>query len=189
MPDVTSILNQLDDGDPNSASQLLSIVYEELRKLAAQRLASEDPGQTLQPTALVHDAWLRLVGDGDKNRLWDNRGHFFAAAAIAMKRILIERARRKKRLKHGGGLQRVELGDPAGTEADEHLLALTEALEDLAKEDPVAAKVVDLHHFAGLSHDDIAAVLGMSVYKARQKWTYARAWLRSAIEYGPPGGE
>ncbi len=106
-----------------------------------------------------------------------------------MKRILIERARRRKRLRHGGWLQRVELGDPGGIGADEHLLALTEALEDLAKEDPVAAKVVDLHHFAGLSHEDVAAVLDMSVYKARQKWTYARAWLRSAIENGSPGNE
>jgi RNA polymerase sigma factor (TIGR02999 family) len=147
--------------------------------LAARNLAREAAGQTLQATALVHEAYLRLVGD-DPRRPWDGRGHFFAAAAEAMRRILVEAARRKGRHKRGGGLRRVGLADqPAPDLApDDDLLALDEALVRLAEEDPVAAKVVELRQFAGLGHDDVAASLGISVYAARQKWTYARAFLR-----------
>ena len=159
---------------------LLPLVYAELRRLAAQKLAQERPGQTLQPTALVHEAYVRLV-DGDKGRKWQGRGHFFAAAAEAMRRILVDSARRKKRVKHGGKLERVQLPDVADTTTDESLFALDEALEKLAVEDQAAARVVELRHFGGLGHEQIAAVLGITVYQARQKWTYARAWLREAL--------
>lgn len=180
MNDVTQLLNAIDQGDPSAAAQLLPLVYGELRNLAAQRLAHENPGQTLQPTALVHEAYLRLVGQADGPH-WDGRGHFFAAAAEAMRRILVENARRKRRAKRGGGLHRVDLDDVAAPSADDQLLALNEALERLAVEDPLAARVVDLHRFAGLSHEQVAAVLHLTVYQARQKWTYARAWLREAL--------
>jgi len=179
MSDVTRILSAIEIGDRQAAGQLLPLVYEELRKLAAQKLALEKPGQTLQATALVHEAYLRLVG-GDE-LAWDSRGHFFAAAAEAMRRILVDNARHKKRLKRGGGRQRVDLVDQPATSADENLLALDEALGRLGAEDALAARVVELRHFAGLSHDQIAGVLGITVYQARQKWTYARAWLRDAL--------
>jgi RNA polymerase sigma factor (TIGR02999 family) len=160
---------------------LLPLVYEELRKLAAQRLAQEASGQTLQATDLVHEAYLRLVG-ADADQHWDSRGHFFAAAAQAMRRILVEKARRKRRQKRGGALHRVELGDPPGPIADDRLLALDEALTRLEAEDPVAARAIELRHFAGLGHEQVAATLGITVYQARQKWAYARAWLRNAID-------
>jgi RNA polymerase sigma factor (TIGR02999 family) len=180
MSEVTRILSAIERGDPHAAPQLLPLVYDELRKLAAQKLAQEKPGQTLQATALVHEAYLRLV-DTDRVQHFNSRGHFFAAAAEAMRRILVEAARRKQRLKHGGTLRRVELADAAIPPPEDDVLALDEALSRLAAEDPVAARVVELRHFAGLGHDDSAAVLGISVYLARQKWTYARAWLRNAL--------
>ena len=181
MSELTRILAAVEDGDPTAAAQLLPLVYDVLRELAAQKLAQEKPGQTLQATALVHEAYLRLV-DADPARPWNSRGHFFAAAAEAMRRILIEQARGKQRLKHGGALRRVELVDAAAPPPADDLLALDEALSRLAAEDPVAARVVELRHFAGLGHENIAAVLGITVYLARQKWTYARAWLRHTLE-------
>ena len=180
MRDVTHILSAIEQGDPRAAEQLLPLVYDELRQLATQKLAQEKPGQTLQATALVHEAYLRLV-DVEKAQHWDSRGHFFAAAAEAMRRILLNRARDKKRLKRGGGLQRVDLIDRPARTADEELLALDEALGQLAAEDAVAARVVELRHFAGLGHEQIAGVLGITIYQARQKWAYARAWLREAL--------
>ena len=182
MNEVTQILSDLAHGDAHAAGQLLPLVYEELRKLAAVRLAQEAPGNTLNATALVHEAYLRLVGPGDAAR-WDNRGHFFAAAAEAMRRILVDAARRKRTEKHGGHRRRVELPDvPAKPEvADEQLLALDAALTRLAAEDAFAARVVELRHFAGLSIEDAAAALGVSRATAYRHWTYARAWLRDAI--------
>src|SRR5262249_18387316 len=146
-----------------------------------QRLAQESPGQTLQATALVHEVYLRLV-DVENAQHWDGRRHFFAAAAEAMRRILVDAARRKARQKRGGGRRRVDLVDQAASDPDENLLALDQALNRLATEDPVAARVVELRQFAGLGHEEIAATLGITVYRARQKWTYARAWLRDALE-------
>jgi RNA polymerase sigma factor (TIGR02999 family) len=190
MSEVTRILSAIDQGDPHAASQLLPLVYDELRKLAAQKLAREKPGQTLQPTALVHEAYLRLVanppGQRQQEPPWDSRGHFFAAAAEAMRRILVEGARRKKRVKHGGDRQRVDLGDqevPVRPPPDE-ILALDQALTRLAEEDPAAAQVVQLHFFAGLSIEQVAQALGVSRAAAYRQWSYARAWLRCAI-----GGE
>jgi RNA polymerase sigma factor (TIGR02999 family) len=180
MSDVSQILSSLEQGDLKAAEQLLPLVYEELRRLAARKLANEAPGQTLQATALVHEAYLRLVG-GAADRQWDGRGHFFAAAAEAMRRILVDRARRKGRQKRGGGLRRIELADTPAPDPDDDLLALDDALKRLAAEDPVAAKVIELRQFAGLGHEEIAGALGITVYLARQKWTYARAWLREAI--------
>src|SRR5262245_7579584 len=180
MSEVTRILSAIDQGDQHAAEQLLPLVYDELRKLAAQRLAQEKPGQTLQATALVHEAYLRLV-DVEQAQRWNSRGHFFAAAAEAMRRILIDNARSKESLKHGGGMRRVELADAPSTQPEDDVLALDDALRRLAVEDPVAARVVELRHFAGLGHEDIAGVLGITVYLARQKWTYARAWLRNAL--------
>jgi RNA polymerase sigma factor (TIGR02999 family) len=177
MSEVTRVLEAIKEGDAGAASKLLPLVYEELRKLAAARLEKEQAGQTLNATALVHEAYLRLVG----NQQFDNRGHFFAAAAEAMRRILVEQARHKARHKHGGGLKRVELGDVAAPTPDDRLLALDEALTRLAVEDPGVARVVELRHFGGLGHEQIAALLGISVYEARKKWTYARAWLQDAL--------
>ena len=177
MEEVTRILAAAEQGDAHAAEQLLPLVYEELRNLAAAKLAQESPGQTLQATALVHEAYLRLVGD----QHFANRHHFFAAAAEAIRRILVENARRKKRQKHGGGRHRVDLADQPAVEADEELLALDKALAKLAAEDPVAARVIELRRFAGLGRKQIAEVLGITVYQARQKWTYARAWLREAM--------
>jgi RNA polymerase sigma factor (TIGR02999 family) len=182
MNEVTQILSDLAQGDAHAAEQLLPLVYEELRKLAAARLAQEAPGNTLNATALVHEAYLRLVGPVDAAR-WDNRGHFFAAAAEAMRRILVDAARRKRTEKHGGHRHRVELPDVPGNPevVDERLLALDAALTQLAAEDPVAARVVELRHFAGLSIEDAAATLGLSRAAAYRHWTYARAWLRDAV--------
>jgi RNA polymerase sigma factor (TIGR02999 family) len=182
MIEVTQLLNAMDRGDPQAAAELLPLVYDELRRLAAARLAAEPSGNTLQPTALVHEAYLRLVGPADEVR-WENRGHFFAAAAEAMRRILVDAARRKRTEKHGGRHHRVDLPDlPAKLEVvDEQLLALDAALTRLAAEDPVAARVVELRHFAGLSIEDAATALGLSRATAYRHWTYARAWLRDAV--------
>jgi RNA polymerase sigma factor (TIGR02999 family) len=184
MSDVTRILSQIEAGEPHAAERLLPLVYAELRTLAAARLAHERPGQTLDATALVHEAYLRLVNPAADEGKYDSRGHFFAAAATAMRRILIENARRKARVKHGGQLNRAELADVPEPDLDERLLALDEALTRLAAEDSQAAQVVELHHFAGLSHELVATTLGISVYQARQKWTYARAWLQNALAAG-----
>jgi RNA polymerase sigma factor (TIGR02999 family) len=182
MSDVTRLLDAIAAGDPHAAADLLPLLYDELRKLAATRLAQEKPGQTLQPTALVHEAYLRLVGEGEGSH-WDNRGHFFAAAAEAMRRILVESARRKNRAKHGGHLQRVDLDDqdvPVRPPPEE-ILALDEALTRLAQEDPEAARVVQLHFFAGLSIEQAAEALGVSRATAYREWAFARAWLQCAI--------
>ncbi|MFZ1008147.1 MAG: ECF-type sigma factor [Candidatus Sulfotelmatobacter sp.] len=180
MSDVTQILSQIEAGDCHASSQLLPLVYDELKKLAEYKLAREKPGQTLQPTALVHEAYLRLVGpDGDAK--FANRRYFFAAAAEAMRRILVENARRKARHKHGGEHRRVDLADQPAPMPDQDLVSLDQALVELTQEDPQAAKVVELHYFAGLSHEVVAEILGITVYLARQKWTYARAWLRRAL--------
>ncbi len=182
MSDVTRILSQIEAGDPAAAEKLLPLVYDELRKLAAVRLAQEKPGQTLQATALVHDAYVRLV-DTDTVQRWNSRGHFFGAAAEAMRRILVEQARRKAAIKHGGDWQRVELSDPpAKDQANQELLALDAALPRLAAEDPLAAEILKLKYFAGLAREDIAAILGLSVHEIRQKWNYTRAWLRLELE-------
>lgn len=177
MSELTIILQRLDAGDPHAANELLPLVYEELRKLAAQKLAREDPGQTLQATALVHEAWLRLGGDDQP--AWDNRGHFFAAAAEAMRRILIDNARRKQTLRHGGGARRVNLEalDLAAGMADEQLLALNEALDRFAAHDARKAELVKLRFFAGLTNEEAARVLKTSAPTAKRDWAYARAWL------------
>jgi RNA polymerase sigma factor (TIGR02999 family) len=183
MTDVTQILSQIEQGDRHAVEQLLPLVYDELRKLAAAKLAIEKPGQTLQATALVHDAYIRLI-DVEKVQHWDSRGHFFAAAAEAMRRILVDQARRKARAKHGGGLHRVELGDAdiAITTNDEHLLAIDEALNSLAREDPQAAELIKLRYFAGFSISQAADALGVSRTSAYEQWAYARAWLRCEVE-------
>jgi RNA polymerase sigma factor (TIGR02999 family) len=180
--DVTLILSAIEQGDRAACEQLLPLVYDELRRLAAHRLAQEKPGQTLQATALVHEAYLRLVGDAGVR--WDSRGHFFAAAAEAMRRILIETARRKQREKHGGGRQRVDLleQDLAVDDSPDELLALDAALTKLAVEDPPAAQLVKLRVFTGLSIEEAGDVLGFSRATAYRHWNYARAWLRCAIE-------
>jgi len=185
MSEVTHILSAIEQGDPHAPDQLLPLVYDELRKLAAQQLAQEKPGQTLQATALVHEAYLRLVGTGDDQH-WDNRRHFFAAAAAAMRRLLIESARRKRSCKHGGGSQRQDL-DPeavAAPEPDVDLLALDAALQRLAEHDPLKAKLVELRYFAGLTGDQAAAVLGISPSSADRHWVYTRAWLRRQLGFG-----
>jgi RNA polymerase sigma factor (TIGR02999 family) len=187
MADVTQILAAIEQGNARAAEELLPLVYDELRQLAAARLAGERPGQTLQATALVHEAYLRLVG-ADDDRRWAGRGHFFAAAAEAMRRILVENARRKKCEKHGGGHRRAELPDlPAADQDPDDLLALDEALGKLTAEDPAAAGVVKLRLYAGLSVEEAAEALGLSRAHAYRHWTYARAWLRSAL--GGAGGE
>ena len=182
MADVTQILAAIEAGDPKAAAKLLPLVYEELRKLAAARLAQEKPGQTLQPTALVHEAYLRLVG-GEQSRDWDGRGHFFAAAAEAMRRILVDHVRQKKSLKGGGGRVRVELREDAAAapERSDEILAVDEALAGLAAADPTAAELVKLRYFAGLSVDEAAAALNMSPRSADRLWAYARAWLQRAV--------
>jgi RNA polymerase sigma factor (TIGR02999 family) len=178
MSDVTRILSAIEQGDSKAAQELLPLVYEELRKLAAQRLAREKPGQTLQPTALVHEAYLRLVGASQPDG-WDGRGHFFAAAAEAMRRILVEAARRRKAEKRGGGRGRADLDEallPVGRSPDE-LLELDDLLEQLNAANPRAADVVKLRFFAGLTSDQAAAALGVSPRAADSLWAYARAWL------------
>ena len=184
MADITQILSQIESGDPSAADQLLPLVYDELRKLAAARMAQEKPGQTLQATALVHEAWLKLV-DVDEAHRWDSRGHFFAAAAEAMRRILINRARDKRRLKRGGDRERVHfdlLADPA-TAPDDDLLELDDALSDLAGTNPQAAELVKLRYFAGLPLPEAAAILGLSTRSAARLWAFARAWLTDALDH------
>ena len=185
MNDVTRILSAIERGDTQAAERLLPLVYDELRKLAAQRLAREKPGQTLQATALVHDAYLRLVGAQDPG--WDGRGHFFAAAAEAMQRILVEGARRRQRLKRGGDRSRRDLDEVALSiaapdgEAEDNLLALDAALTKLAGREPLRARLVQLRYFSGLSVAQAAEVLGISTSTADRYWTFARAWLRVEI--------
>jgi RNA polymerase sigma factor (TIGR02999 family) len=184
MSDVTLILRAIEQGDASAASQLLPLVYNELRTLAAHRLAHQTPGETLQPTALVHEAYLRLVGD-PAGQDWDSRGHFFAAAAEAMRRILVESARRKQAVKHGGGKRRVPLEEfHRVAESPEDLLDLDDALTRFAAEEPDKARLVQLRFFAGLSTPDAAAALGISVATAERWWTFARAWLYSELQGG-----
>jgi RNA polymerase sigma factor (TIGR02999 family) len=183
MSEVTRILSAIEQGDPHAAEQLLPLVYDELRKLAAHKLVQERAGQTLQATALVHEAYLRLVGAGDEPR-WDNCGHFFAAAAEAMRRILVEQARHKGRERHGGGLERVDLleDEVPATPSDEQILMLDEALTRLAGVRPQAAELVKLRFFAGLTVDEAAPVVGVSPRTARRLWVFARAWRRRDME-------
>jgi RNA polymerase sigma factor (TIGR02999 family) len=186
MDHLTQLLNAVADGDPTAASSILPLVYDELRKLAAQKLAHENPGQTLQPTALVHEAYLRLVG-GQADSHWKGRTHFLAAAAEAMRHILVDNARRKRRVKHGGGRQRVPLDDavPAPPAAQDDLLALDEALTRLAAQDPEAARLVELRHFGGVSIEEAATALNMSRASAYRLWGYARAWLLNELAGEP----
>ena len=183
MSEVTRILSAIEEGDPKATEQLLPLVYDELRRLAAQRIKQEKPGQTLQATALVHEAYLRLVaagnGDAGGERHWDSRGHFFAAAAEAMRRILINRARDKNRQKRGSGFRRIDLDqvESALETDDEAILALDEALQRLAVEDKVAAELVKLRFFAGLSLRETAEAMGLAQRTAERQWAYARAWL------------
>ena len=185
MSDVTHILAAVERGDPQAAEQLLPLVYEELRKLAAQRLANEKPGQTLQATALVHEAYVRLVG-GEKTQDWNSRGHFFAAAAEAMRRILVDQARRKKADKRGGKGHRVPLdaADVGFNSSTDDLLDIDEALTRLAAEDSQAARLIQLRYFAGLSIEDAAEVVGLSRSTAYEHWAYARARLRTLLGAG-----
>ena len=182
MSDVTQILSQVESGDPKAAEQLLPLVYDELRRLAAQKMAQETPGQTLQATALVHEAYLRLV-ESDEQQRWENRGHFFAAAAEAMRRILVEQARRKRTLKRGGDLQRVDIDNAqiALQPPPDDVLALDQALEKLAEEDALAAQVAKLRLFAGLTLDEAAHGLRIPRTTAYRQWTFARAWLRAEL--------
>ncbi len=182
MSDVTRILSAIDQGDPHAAEKLLPLVYHELRKLAVQKMAQEKPGQTLQATALVHEAYMRLV-DVDKVQRWNSRGHFFAAAAEAMRRILVESARRKAREKHGGDWQRVDFEklNVAASISPDQLVALDDALVRLSTLDPVAGELVKLRYFAGLALDEAAAAVGVSTATAYRHWAYARAWLRSEL--------
>jgi RNA polymerase sigma factor (TIGR02999 family) len=182
MSEVTRILSAIEEGDPHAAEQLLPLVYDELRRLAGQKLSQEKPGQTLQATALVHEAYLRLV-DADKAQHWNSRGHFFGAAAEAMRRILIDQARRKRRPKHGGGRKRVDLdeGLSLGDAPDDDLLDLDEALAQLALEAPAKAELVKLHFFAGLTLEDAGRILGIAPRTAKRHWAYARAWLYAAV--------
>jgi RNA polymerase sigma factor (TIGR02999 family) len=186
MSDVTQILAAIERGEPHAAEQLLPLVYEELRKLAAQKLAQENPGQTLQATALVHEAYLRLVG-GEPETHWNGRGHFIAAAAEAMRRILVENARRKKTQKHGGKRKRIDLSqaEPIDQADPDALLDLDELLTRLAGEDPEAAAVAKLRLFAGLSVEEAAQALSTSRASAYRQWTYARAWLHARLGAGP----
>jgi RNA polymerase sigma factor (TIGR02999 family) len=181
MSEVTRILSAIEQGDPQAAEQLLPLVYDELRKLAAQKLANEKPGQTLQATALVHEAYLRLVG-ADAEHHWDSRGHFFSAAAEAMRRILVDRARRKRSQKRGGHRQRIELDegallDGADDRTAEDLLALNEALEQFERDEPAKAQLVKLRYFAGLSIEHASRALNISAATAKRHWIYARSWL------------
>jgi len=178
--DVTHILRAVERGDPLAADQLLGLVYQELRRLAASKMARENPGQTLQPTALVHEVWLRLTSD--ENRKWNDRTHFFAAAAEAMRRILVDNARRKRAQRHGGNQQRVELADVAvAAPNDDQILAVNEALEKFAVQDKRKAELVKLRYFVGMTIEEAADVLGISEPTAKRHWTYARTWLYEEI--------
>ncbi len=182
MSDLTLILQQMERGDPQAADRLLPLVYDELRRIAAAKMARESAGQTLQPTALVHEAWLRL--GGDEQPTWQNRAHFFGAAAEAMRRILIDRARHRRALRHGGGLQRVDINDlelAASPEDDDQLLAVHEALDKLAAQDPPKAELVKLRYFAGMTIEEAALALGISAPTAKRWWTFARTWLYQEI--------
>jgi len=181
MSDATLLLTRIEQGDPRAAEKLLELVYEELRRLASSKMAREGPGQTLQPTALVHEAWLRLVGD--KNQQFENRAHFFSAAAEAMRRILIDRARRKLARRHGGEFERIDLEgqDLAVPAADQQLLAVHEVLDKLTAEHPVQAEVVKLRYFAGMTNEETAQVLGISVSTVKNYWTFARTWIFQGI--------
>jgi RNA polymerase sigma factor (TIGR02999 family) len=184
MSDVSRILGAIESGDPSAAGELLPLVYDELRRLAVQRLSQEKPGQTLQATALVHEAYVRLV-DAPESQAWNGRGHFFAAAAEAMRRILIDAARRKRRPKHGGDRRRIDLDDViAASEPREDLLALDDALNRLAQEDAAKAELVKLRYFAGLSLEQAAACQGISPATAKRRWAVARAWLYAALSDG-----
>ena len=184
MSDVTRILQSMEKGDSRAACELLPLVYEELRKLAASKMAREAPGQTLQPTALVHEAWLRLAG-GDQTQSWENRAHFFGAAAEAMRRILIDIARRKQAARHGAGQPRLELDgvEIAAPAPDEQLLAINESLDKLAAVEPQKAELVKLRYFIGLSIEEAASALGISPATAKRWWSYCRAWLYSDLEH------
>ena len=187
MNDVTKILSRVEQGDAVAAQELLPLVYDELRKLAAQRMSFENPGQTLQATALVHEAYLRLV-DVDQSQQWDNRGHFFAAAAESMRRILVENARRKNRLKRGGDMSRQQMNDVAieAQEIHEDLISLDAALDRLKRVDPQAVKLVHLRYFVGVSIPDAAQMLGISSRSADRLWAFARAWLHQEVGSGEP---
>jgi len=184
--DVTRILSAVELGDQAAAEQLLPLVYDELRRLAVQKMAQEKPGQTLQATALVHEAYLRLVGGGGDEVHWDNRRHFFAAAAESMRRILVDNYRRKQTEKHGGGRQRCDLdaANVAAPEPNVDLLALDAALHRLAEHDPLKARLIELRYFGGLSGDQAAAVLGLSASSVDRQWVYTRAWLRRELGFG-----
>jgi len=181
MSEITQILREISSGSQQGAEQLLSLVYTELKRIAAQKMAGEAPGNTLQPTALVHEAWMKLVGDG--NAPFENRAHFFSAAAEAMRRILVDSARRKKAIRRGGGAPREELQEYhlVQSERSDELLAVDEALDLLAKEDPVAANLVKLRYFVGMTMDEAAVTMGMPLRSTERTWTYARAWLRRRI--------
>jgi RNA polymerase sigma factor (TIGR02999 family) len=181
MSDITQILVRVEQGDGKAAEELLPLVYDELRRLAAAKMAHEAPGRTLQPTALVHEAWLRLTGG--KETVWNSRWHFFGAAAEAMRRILLERARRKGRVRHGGKLDRVDLEQVtvATQDSDGVIVAVDEALEKLTAESPQEAEIVKLRYFGGLEHAEIAEALGLSETTVRRHWTYARCWLYAEL--------
>jgi RNA polymerase sigma factor (TIGR02999 family) len=181
LSDVTLLLNSVEQGEPTAAERLLVLVYEELRRLAASKMSHESSDQTLQPTALVHEAWLRLVGNNRTS--FQNRAHFFSAAAEAMRRILIDRARRKLSVRHGGEYERISADqlDLAAPDADQELLVVDEVLDKFTQQHPVKAEVVKLRFFAGMTHDEIAQVLGMSEATARNYWTFARAWILNEI--------
>jgi RNA polymerase sigma factor (TIGR02999 family) len=190
MTEVTRIITEIEHGDPDAAERLLPLVYDELRKLAAARLANEKPGQTLQATALVHDAYLRMIGPDDSEpQRWESRGHFFAAAAEAMRRILVEQARRKGRLRHGGGRQRVDLDSACAVSEPPSLdlLALDEALTKLSSVEPAKANLVKLRFFGGLTMPEAAAALGISLATAERQWTFARSWLHAEMADARPG--
>jgi RNA polymerase sigma factor (TIGR02999 family) len=182
MSEATILLNAVEQGDLQAADKLLELVYEELRRLAASKMARETPGQTLQPTELVHEAWLRLVGT--KNPKFENRNHFFSAAAEAMRRVLIDRARRKLTQRHGGGVVRVDLDgqDLAAPDVDEQLLAVHEVLDKFAKDHPVQAEVVKLRYFVGMTNEETAQVLGISVSSVNNYWMFSRTWILHEIK-------
>ena len=191
MSDVTHILDSLGSDDPKAAEKLLPLVYDELRRLAAHRIAGESPGQTLQATALVHEAWLKLTG-GEAERRWNDRTHFFATAAEAMRRILVDNARRKRCVRHGGEWERVDLAAlqvPAPVAAEDELLAVHEALDELAALDPRKAEIVKLRFFVGLTFTEAAEVLGISEITAKRDWAFARAWLYRRTGGGEPPGK